>query len=162
MTENIHIAYERYSCWQQLPSSLQTLVIAARKNSEQAYAPYSLFRVGAAVMLDDGTIVNGNNQENASYPEGLCAERVAMFQASALYPERAMTAIAICGNPIEGELSHPLAPCGGCRQVMAEYEKKSGKPMQVVLCSMQQECILIPSASLLLPFQFSNDDLSTL
>ncbi len=162
MTENIHIAYERYSCWQQLPSSLQTLVMAARKNSEQAYAPYSLFRVGAAVMLDDGTIVNGNNQENASYPEGLCAERVAMFQASALYPERDMTAIAICGNPIEGELSHPLAPCGGCRQVMAEYEKKSGKPMQVVLCSMQQECILIPSAALLLPFQFSNDDLSTL
>lgn len=161
MTESIHIEYEHYSCWQQLPSALQTLVMAARRNSEQAYAPYSQFRVGAAVLLENGVIVNGNNQENASYPEGLCAERVAMFQASALYPEQAMTAIAICGNPIQGEHTRPLAPCGGCRQVMAEYEKKSGKPMQVVLCSMQQECLLIPSASLLLPFQFSNDDLLT-
>lgn len=161
MQKKITLEYEYFTDINCLPATLQQLVKAARNNTLQAYAPYSHFKVGAAVLLDNGIIINGNNQENASYPQGMCAERVAMFQASALYPDNAMIAIAICGNPEGFALTHPLSPCGGCRQVMLEYEKKSGQNMKVILCTMQDEYIVFDNAGMLLPFNFSKDDLLT-
>ena len=161
MHKSITLEYEYFTDIKCLPLELQKLVEVARNNTLQAYAPYSHFRVGAAILLDNGVIINGNNQENASYPQGMCAERVAMFQASALYPEQAMLAIAICGNPEKFSLNHPLSPCGGCRQVMLEYEKKQRHNMKVILCTMKDELIVFENASMLLPFNFSKDDLQT-
>ena len=106
---------------------------AAIQAMGRAYAPYSHFHVGAAVRLSDGTIVPGANQENAAYPSGLCAERTAMFAASAAYPDLDMVSIAVAGGA-SGLLDHiPATPCGACRQVMAQYQHKSGKPMSILL-----------------------------
>ena len=109
------------------------LAEAAIQATEGSYAPYSKFNVGAAVRLDSGLIVKGANQENAAYPSGLCAERTAMFYASATYPECIMTGIAITASQ-EGVLcDNPVTPCGACRQVMAQYQTKGGKPMSILL-----------------------------
>ena len=102
----------------------------ARKH---AYAPYSGFNVGAAVMLEDGEIITGSNQENAAYPSGLCAERTAMFYAGAHRPDKAMVKIAIAGGQNGVLCSNPATPCGACRQVMAQYQTKGGRPMEVIL-----------------------------
>jgi cytidine deaminase len=104
--------------------------IAATNNS---YANYSNFHVGAAVRLSDGKIVIGANQENAAYPSGLCAERTAMFAAGAAHPDLAMVGIAVAARQDGRLCSEPAAPCGACRQVMAQYQTKSGKPMSVIL-----------------------------
>ena len=98
-----------------------------------AYAPYSKFNVGAAVRLDNGTIIKGSNQENAAYPSGTCAERTAMFYASAAYPHNAMTAIAITASQAGSLCDNPATPCGACRQVMAQYQTKGGQPMTILL-----------------------------
>ena len=111
----------------------QTLAEAAVEATAQAYAPYSKFNVGAAVLFDDGVIVKGANQENAAYPSGLCAERTALFYASASRPDKAMTAIAIAASQNGELLETPVTPCGACRQVMAQYQLKGGKPMAVIL-----------------------------
>ena len=109
------------------------LVEAAIEAQKGSYAPYSRFNVGAALRLEDGTIVKGANQENAAYPSGLCAERTAMFSASANYPGKAMVSLAIVGG-FEGTVSDgPCSPCGACRQVMAEYQTLSGQAMSVIL-----------------------------
>ena len=109
------------------------LVEAAIEAQKGSYAPYSRFNVGAALRLEDGTIVKGANQENAAYPSGLCAERTAMFSASANYPGKAMVYLAIVGG-FEGTVSDgPCSPCGACRQVMAEYQTLSGQAMSVIM-----------------------------
>ena len=98
-----------------------------------SYAPYSHFNVGSAVRMSNGKIVQGANQENAAFPSGLCAERTAMFSAGAKYPDKDMESIAIAGG-VMGRLGHePATPCGACRQVMAQYQAKSGKPMSVIM-----------------------------
>ena len=103
------------------------LAQAAIEATAQSYAPYSNFNVGAAVLFEDGVVVKGANQENAAYPSGLCAERTALFYASASRPDKAMTAIAIAAGQ-NGELcKNPATPCGACRQVMAQYQTKSGR-----------------------------------
>ena len=134
MTKNVlEIEYERYESLNELSVEDRELAEAAVKAVSGAYAPYSKFNVGAAVRLSDGQIITGANQENAAYPSGLCAERTAMFHASATYPDLAMKAIAIAAVQ-NGELCPtPATPCGACRQVMAEYQKKSGQPMEVLL-----------------------------
>lgn len=156
----ININYQVYHNKEEMPADLQKVVEAARKSSLNAYAPYSSFRVGAAVLLSNDIVFCGNNQENASYPEGLCAERVTLFAAMANYPQEGIKAIAICGNPIHFQLPHPLSPCGACRQVMVEYENKFHHPIQVVMCTMSGECIVVESAKDLLPLQFSSNDLN--
>lgn len=109
---------------------LASEAIAAMSN---AYAPYSHFHVGAAVRMSNGQIVRGSNQENAAFPSGLCAERTAMFAASARYPDKDMCSIALAGG-VHGRLAkHPVTPCGACRQVMAQYQTKAGKPMSVIM-----------------------------
>jgi cytidine deaminase len=132
-SKEIKIAYQEYDSIEQLSSMDRELAEAAIQATEGSYAPYSKFNVGAAVRLDSGLIVKGANQENAAYPSGLCAERTAMFYASATYPESTMTGIAITASQ-EGVLcDNPVTPCGACRQVMAQYQTKGGKPMSILL-----------------------------
>ena len=131
--KELKIAFEEYTSIDEMNSEDRELVLAAIDAASGSYAPYSHFNVGAAVRLDDGTIVKGSNQENNAYPSGLCAERTAMFSASASYPDRHMVSIALCGGPDGTVTEVPASPCGACRQVMAEFQRKSGEPMSVIL-----------------------------
>ena len=132
-SKEIKIAYKEYESLAELEPKDRELAQAAIDATAQAYAPYSKFNVGAAVLFQDGEIIKGANQENAAYPSGLCAERTAMFYASATYPESIMTGIAITASQ-EGVLcDNPVTPCGACRQVMAQYQTKGGKPMSILL-----------------------------
>ena len=131
--KEIKIAYKEYASLDELDQKDRELAQAAIDATSQAYAPYSKFNVGAAVLFEDGVIVKGANQENAAYPSGLCAERTALFYASASRPDKAMTAIAIAAGQ-NGQLCEtPATPCGACRQVMAQYQLKSGLPRRVLL-----------------------------
>ena len=131
--KEIKIAYREYESLEQLEAEDRKLADAAIDAMKNAYAPYSGFSVGAAVMFEDGEIVKGSNQENAAYPSGLCAERTAMFYASASRPDKAMAALAIAAGQ-NGEIcGTPATPCGACRQEMAQYQVKSGRPMKILL-----------------------------
>ena len=132
-SKEIKIAYQEYGSLDELAPKDRELAEAAIKATEGSYAPYSRFNVGAAVRLDSGLIVKGSNQENAAYPSGLCAERTAMFYASATYPESAMIDIAITASQGGVLCDNPATPCGACRQVMAQYQTKGGKPMGILL-----------------------------
>ncbi len=140
---------------EELSAELQALVARAKENTQRAYSPYSHFSVGAAVLLADGAIVNGANQENAAYPSGLCAERTAMFYANAEHPNQPVKAIAIaCAQ--EGVFTElPGAPCGACRQVLLETEHRFQQDMQVVLYG-EKTTYVFPSAKSLLPYSFTN------
>ena len=126
---------------------------AAVSAAERAYAPYSQFKVGAAVLLEDASVIEGNNQENIAYPSGLCAERVALFTVGATSPEKPVKAIAIAALK-NGKMQPAIAPCGGCRQVMIETEQRHGQPIRILLCGCD-ETLLIPSAKDLLPLSFT-------
>ncbi|PLX09754.1 MAG: cytidine deaminase [Marinilabiliales bacterium] len=135
---------------------LMELAINAAKN---AYAPYSNFRVGAAVLLDDGTIVSGNNQENAAYPSGLCAERVALFYANSNYPDNSVECITIVVIDSDDKIiPHLVSPCGSCRQVISETEMRYEKRIRILLVS---EDIIMEFNSIqdLLPLSFNQKDL---
>ena len=132
-SKEIKIAYKEYDSLDQLEQYDRELAEAAIQATEGSYAPYSKFNVGAAVRLDNGTIIKGSNQENAAYPSGTCAERTAMFYASAAYPDNAMTSIAITASQTGRLCDNPATPCGACRQVMAQYQTKGGQPMTILL-----------------------------
>ena len=131
--KELRIGYDEYSSVEEMSGGDRELCRAAVEALGGAYAPYSHFHVGAAVRLSDGTIVKGANQENAAYPSGLCAERTAMFAAGAGYPGLGMESIAIVARQDGRICSDPAAPCGACRQVMAQYQTKSGKPLSIIL-----------------------------
>ena len=131
--KEIKIAYTEYASIEELQPQDRLLAEAAVEAVALSYAPYSNFNVGAAVQFEDGEIVKGANQENAAYPSGLCAERTALFYASASRPNKAMTAIAIAAGQNGHICESPATPCGACRQVMAQYQTKSGMPMAVLL-----------------------------
>ena len=133
IAKKIEIRYREYASVEEMDPQDQTLVAAARQAQESAYAPYSRFHVGAAVLLENGEIVTGSNQENAASPSGLCAERTAMFAAGARYPGVPMVSLAVAGGPDHGICDDPATPCGACRQVMAEYQKIGGRPMSIIL-----------------------------
>lgn len=129
---NIEIAVKIYD-YEELDAADRELMDAAREATNRSYAPYSHFSVGAAARLANGIVVTGTNQENAAYPSGLCAERTAMFYASANRPDKAMTKIAVAAGQ-EGKLcDSPATPCGACRQVMAQYQTKGGRNMEIIL-----------------------------
>lgn len=132
-SKEIKIAYQEFDAIDELEAKDRELAQAAVEATAQAYAPYSKFNVGAAVLFEDGVIVKGANQENAAYPSGLCAERTALFYASASRPDMAMVAIAIAAGQNGHLCETPATPCGACRQVMAQYQLKSGLPMRVLL-----------------------------
>ncbi|GET30913.1 cytidine deaminase [Prolixibacter sp. SD074] len=127
------IALTEYSGIEELPATEQELLQKAREASKNAYSPYSGFKVGAAVLLENGQTVTGNNQENAAYPSGLCAERTALFYASAQFPNVPVSMIAISALKQELLVDNTVKPCGSCRQVMAEFEDRFEKPIRIIL-----------------------------
>lgn len=131
--KEVVISYVEYADVSEMEACDQELVRAAISAMAGAYAPYSHFHVGAAVRLSNGDIVKGANQENAAFPSGLCAERTAMFSASANNPDMDMLSIAVAGGVMGRLADAPATPCGACRQVMAQYQAKSGRPMSVIL-----------------------------
>ena len=129
------------------------LLDAAKQAIQNAYAPYSHFQVGAAVLLDNGETVTGSNQENAAYPSGLCAERVALFSAHHLYPTAKVMALAIAASNDGEALANPIMPCGACVQVMSESVSRGGHTFEVLLQG-ETKTLLIPDALNLIPFRF--------
>ena len=129
----LKINYQEYDSPAEMSAEDQVLVAAANEARKGSYSPYSNFQVGAALRLVNGLIVKGANQENAAYPSGLCAERTAMFWASANYPDVAFDTLAISAADHGVLCELPASPCGSCRQVMAEYEKKYGRSLKVIL-----------------------------
>jgi cytidine deaminase len=142
-----------------LDSESKYLTHKAKDAASHAYAPYSRFLVGAAVLLEDGTIITGTNQENAAYPSGMCAERVALFAAAALHPEKQITKIAVIAKRKGGKEILPATSCGPCRQVMLEFEQRQEKMIEVVMQSQEHKWIKAPSAESLLPFSFTKASL---
>lgn len=137
----------------ELPASIQTLAEEALKSTTLSYAPFSGFHVGCAVLLDNGEVVVGANQENASYPCGLCAERVALYNASTLHPKAQIVALAIAARNGDSPTESPVSPCGACRQVLAEYAARQESPIGVVMVG-QSRTVWVHDARNLLPFAF--------
>jgi len=131
----------------------------AKDAANHAYAPYSRFQVGAAVLLEDGTIITGTNQENAAYPSGMCAERVALFSAIAQHPETVIKKIAIVAKRKGGKELTPATSCGACRQVMMEFEIRQDKPVEVIMQNEDHKWVKALSAQSLLPFGFTKTSL---
>ena len=127
------INYQEFDSPAEMSPEDQELIAAAHEARKGSYSPYSNFQVGAALRLDNGLIVKGANQENAAYPSGLCAERTAMFWASANYPDIPFDTLAISAADHGVLCELPASPCGSCRQVMAGYQKKYGRPLKVIL-----------------------------
>lgn len=155
--KNISISLEVYQKEADMSSDDLLLLNKAREIAHSAYAPYSNFKVGAAVLLDNGTIVTGSNQENAAYPSGTCAERTAVFYASAHYPANKIKAIAVIADNLE-QLD-PVTPCGSCRQALAEYEIKFKEPIRVIMGSVSGKVFIVKSIESLLPLMFNKDHL---
>lgn len=152
----LEVKYQIFDNISSLSSMDQELVTEARESSNHAYAPYSNFFVGAAVRLENGVIVRGSNQENAAYPAGLCAERVAVFAAGAQHPEIKIISIAIAAHPKDAKYhTAAISPCGDCRQVMAEYEHRYGRDIRLIMESDGGKFIVSPNIRQLLPFLFS-------
>lgn len=141
----------------ELSASDAELLTRAEEATLSAYAPYSQFYVGAALKLETDEIIIGSNQENAAYPSGLCAERVALFSASTLHPNMVVQTMAITARTEKFELTDPLAPCGGCRQVIMEYQHKQQKPIRLILAGKGDTAWIFEDASVLLPFGFEAD-----
>ena len=141
--------------YDELPADDALLVSLAREATDRSYAPYSHFRVGAAIALDNGETVTGANQENVAYPSGTCAERSACFYAHARYPQAHFRKIAIAARGTDGEfVAEPVAPCGACRQSLLEYEMLAGAPVQVLLCG-KDKVFRLPSVASTLPLAFT-------
>jgi cytidine deaminase len=154
----LQIKFTEYETTEQLSDKDKNLILKARDAAKNGYAPYSGFRVGAAVLLENGITVTGNNQENAAYPSGLCAERTALFYASSQYPHIPIIALAISTLNRSATSSDIAKPCGACRQVMAEYEDLAGKPLLILLDS-SDKIIAIDGIDNLLPLRFKKEDL---
>ncbi|MBQ3851574.1 MAG: cytidine deaminase [Bacteroidales bacterium] len=143
-----------YESRDEIPSDILRLIGEAEEAAKRAYAAYSQFQVGAAILMNNGKVVTGSNQENAVYPCGLCAERTAAFAASALYPEVPFSRIAVTAiNPVT-PLKIPVSPCGSCRQVLYEYEQKFGQPIEVILSGQEGPVYHLRCVADLLPYTF--------
>ena len=149
----LHIKYNVFNKLTDLPEKAQNLMKQAITTREKAYAPYSKFKVGAAVLLKNGQTFVGSNQENAAYPSGLCAERVAIYQAATQYPDEEIEMIAISGSA-EDPTAFPVSPCGACRQSLSEYETKQKKLIPVYFMGAEGEIVQTESIKDLLPFLF--------
>jgi len=153
---DITLSFTVYKSIDELPedvSALMQYAIAARK---KAYAPYSKFKVGAALLLDNNKVVTGSNQENAAYPSGLCAERVAVYHAGSEYPEAAIAKMAISAAASGKVITSPIPPCGACRQAIAEYEMKQDMPIEIYFMGETGEVYKSASLKNLLPLIFDS------
>lgn len=157
--KEIKFSVQVYSGAHELSAEDAALVAKAKSVLQHAYAPYSNFKVAAAVLLANGEIVTGTNQENASFPVGICAEGTALSAASSLYPDVAVQAIAVTVKSGKQLIAKPVAPCGICRQRLLEYETRSGKPIQVIMIGEEGEVYKVNTVKDLLPLYFSNTDL---
>jgi len=146
---------EVYSDINELSENDKNLVEKAKKASEKAFAPYSNFFVGAAVLLDNDVVVEGNNQENAAFPSGMCAERVALYNAKANFNKAKIKAIAIYAKSNNFILEKPVYPCGACRQVLIDYELTQKDSIRVIMCSEKGEIIIANDIKTLMPLHFS-------
>ncbi|MDI5899018.1 cytidine deaminase [Flavobacterium yafengii] len=146
--------FKVFDSLQELPNDIQDLMTQAVEVRKNAYAPYSKFRVGVAIVLDNGKIVVGSNQENAAYPSGLCAERVAIFYAGAVYPEAKILKMAITAASDSNQTTAPIPPCGSCRQSIAEYEIKQETPIEIYFMGEIGAIYKSESLKNLLPFMF--------
>ena len=146
-----------YDAVEELTIPVQKLIKKAAKAREKAYAPYSHFLVGAALELENGVIVSGNNQENASYPSGLCAERTAIFYAGANFPNAKILKLFISASPEDRDLELPIPPCGSCRQSIAEYESKQEAPIEIYFMGGKGKIYKSDSLKNILPFMFDKN-----
>ncbi len=152
--------YEEYSSDAELASADRELLLKARGATDNAYAPYSRFRVGAAALLNNGKVVTGTNQENASFPVGICAERVLLSAVASLYPGTAILSIAISYFNEKGPADRPISPCGICRQSLQEFESRTKRPIRLILGGQTGPVYVIPRSGMLLPMAFVADDLA--
>lgn len=152
--------FEEYDSIEDLNEQDKWLLTEARKTTKNAYAPYSNFQVGAAARLNNGEIVTGSNQENASFPVGICAERVLLSAASSLYPGVPIQTIAISYHNDNGESKHPISPCGLCRQTLLEYESRFKQPIRLMLGGLEGKVYVIDKAARLLPLCFTSDNMN--
>ncbi len=155
--KKLTLTFEVYDSIKEMDDVSVDLIQQARKASAHAYAPYSGFKVGAAVLLANGKIITGNNQENAAYPSGLCAERVAIFSASAMYPGEVVKAIAITAHAEDRPIEEPVCPCGSCRQVLSEYEYKQKENMRILMAGEGGTVLVAENVSSLLPYYFTGE-----
>lgn len=155
--ENITIntTYEVYLTEDDLRSEDRMLLDRAKEIAKKAYAPYSNFQVGAALLLENGEVITGNNQENAAYPSGLCAERTAVFYASSQFPNMRIKSIAISYLSASNTFQDPITPCGACRQVLAEYEIRAEEPIRMIMSSKAGKVYITKSIESLLPIMFN-------
>ena len=147
---------EVYDEVNELPNDVQDLIKKAIEARESSYSPYSKFKVGAAILLDNGEVITGSNQENASYPAGLCAERTAIFYAGAKYPDSKMLKMAVSARSSVHPVEVPTPPCGSCRQAIAEYEVKQEQPIEIYFMGEKGKVVKAESISDLLPLIFDN------
>ncbi len=157
--KDIYLEYYELDNDQSLPEDEKELVALSREMCSNAYAPYSAFYVGAAVLLENGRVVKGSNQENGAYPSGLCAERVAAFAASAMFPGVPMRKLAISARSNRINIDTPVSPCGACRQVLIEYELAQQQPMKILLSTEKGSIVVIEKVQDLLPLAFSGNGL---
>lgn len=150
----IESTFKVYEDLNELPDDIQQLMESAIETRENAYAPYSKFKVGAAILLDNNEVVVGSNQENASYPSGLCAERTAIYYAGAKYPKAKILKMAITASSQNQVTDSPIPPCGACRQSISEYEIKQEQPIEIYFMGVKGKVVKSNSLANLLPLGF--------
>lgn len=153
--KTINISYQLFDNKNELSAEDTLLINKAEEALQNAYAVYSKFHVGAALLLDNGEIVTGNNQENIAFPSSLCAERVALYYCKAHYPDATVKKIAIMAKSEKGSLPEVISPCGGCRQVMSEYERVQDENMKVILKGEGESIMIFDAVADLLPLSFN-------
>lgn len=153
----ITMSFQAFDSTDELPEDVSDLMKKAVKARKNAYAPYSHFRVGVAIALDNGKIVIGSNQENAAYPSGLCAERVAVFHSGATYPDAKILKMAISAASDINPTTAPIPPCGACRQSIAEYEIRQDSPIEIYFMGESGQVFKSESLKNLLPFTFDKN-----
>lgn len=157
--QQYNFEFEVYDSINDLKKDDAELLRKAAEATNKAYAPYSNFFVGAAARLKDGTIVTAANQENASFPVGICAERVLLSAVSAQHPAAIIQTIAVSYDNRNGESNKPISPCGVCRQTLLEYEQRQQQPVRLILGGIEGEVYVIEKASLLLPLSFNKENM---
>jgi cytidine deaminase len=157
--KEIHFFYEEYASDRELPPEDAALLVTARTATGNAYAPYSHFHVGAAACLVNGEIITGVNQENASFPAGICAERTLLSVAASQFPGIPIEALAISYHNENGVSDRPIAPCGICRQSLQEFEQRTGQPIRLILGGETGKVFVLPRAGSLLPLAFTSEEL---
>lgn len=157
--EQFSFSFDVYESAEDLTQQDAWLLSKAREVTKHAYAPYSKFHVGAIALMANGELVEGSNQENASYPVGICAERALLSSAASLFPNQPIQTLAISYYNENGESDHPISPCGMCRQTLLEYEGRVNHPMRIILGGQSGKVYIVEKAGHLLPLSFTAQDL---